>query len=64
MEQTPDFHTYDVRNIFQPRKRRRVDTSLHKSNETNGVVCLFRELFLGKVSREAVMGDILAEQSI
>lgn len=63
-EQLPDFYAYRIRNIFKPRDRWGINPSLHKSNETNGVVRLFREFFLGEVRGEAVMGDILAEQSI
>jgi hypothetical protein len=64
MEQLPDFDAYGVRNIFQPRNRWRIDAPLHKSNETDCVVCLFCEFFLGKIRREAEMGDIPAEQFI
>jgi hypothetical protein len=61
MEQLPDFYAYRVRNIFQPRNRRRIDTPLHKADETNRVVCLFRELFLGKIRLKAEMGNIPAK---
>lgn len=64
IKQLPDIHTDRVGNIFEPRNRRGIDTSLYQPNETNGVVRFFRELFLGEVRREAEMGDILAEQSI
>lgn len=60
----PDFYAYRVRYIFQPCDRRGVNPALHKTNETNGVVRLFREFFLGKFSGEAEMGDIPTEQSI
>lgn len=64
MEQLPDFYAYCVRYIFKPCDRWGINAALHKANETNGVVRLFRKFFLGELRREAEMGDIPTEQSI
>lgn len=64
VKQLPNIYAYRVCNILQSRDGGSIDASLHKSNETNGVVRLFREFFLGEIRREAEMGDILAEHSI